>query len=558
MVQAWLGRRLRFSGLRLLGTDPASDRAEMARIGGLMYLACAGIGYLAVLSPSNPTSDRLAIAAAATAALLVGLLLLAALDRVPAWAFPPFVAVSIVLVAVAIHFDGAGASPFAFFFIWATVYSWYYLPAPTAGALMACMGAAYAVPLALEGAPGAVQRWVFTMLTLLLLGLLIGALRKGLRSHWRELSHVARTDVLTGLPNRRAFEEAFDLELERARRGERYLSVVVCDLDYFKRVNDELGHAEGDRVLRETAAILRDGKRRVDTVARIGGEEFALTMPDSRSGDAFVAAERLRGAVARRFAVDRVPVTMSFGVATFPIHGAGEDGLLTSADRALYAAKELGRDRSVIYSTEVDEILRTAAASDADGVAPEVAFVVELAEMLDRRHATGRPSERVADYAEAIGRELGLPRTRAARLRIAGLLHDVGKIIVSEDAIARATPLLEGEMPELREHPRVGADLIRGRGLDDVREWILCHHERPDGRGFPRGLGAGEIPLEGHILAVADAYEAMTGDRVHRTAMSEEDARSVLADGAGTRWDERVVAALLAVLDRQRSALTGS
>ena len=179
--------------------------------------------------------------------------------------------------------------------------------------------------------------------------------------------------------------------------------------------------------------------------------------------------------------------------------------------------------------------------------------VVALTEALDaHEEGAGAHAYRVALYTEAVARELGLEPELVARVRLAGLLHDVGKIGVSDTILRKPGPLDEEEWDEMRRHPAIGARILRLRELEDVRAWILSHHERLDGRGYPAGLRGTEISPQARILAVADAYVAMTSDRVYRGALSAHEALEELWRGVGTQFDRRVVAALEAVIRRER------
>ena len=358
-----------------------------------------------------------------------------------------------------------------------------------------------------------------------------------------------RTDPLTGLINRRAFEELLELELERAARSDRPLSIVVGDIDGFRSVNDEHGHEAGDGALQSIAENALKWKRRIDVAARIGGEEFALLLPETDERGAFIVAERLRRATNRNFAESPVGVRFSFGVATAPGHGTDGVGLLHAADRATAAAKDLGGDRTVIYS---DEVARTLAQAGGHvGGELQLATVIALAEALDIRDTgTGQHSHTVGRYAELMARELGLDEERVERVRLAGVLHDIGKIGISDRVLSKPGPLDAEEWKEMYTHPEIGARLLSRPEFEDLRAWILAHHERPDGLGYPYGLGDADIPLEARILAVADSYEAMTADRVYRPALGPAAARAELEACAGSQFDRGVVGAFLRVLDR--------
>jgi diguanylate cyclase (GGDEF)-like protein len=368
---------------------------------------------------------------------------------------------------------------------------------------------------------------------------------------WR-LSDAAVTDALTGLMNRRGFEDLIATELERARRSNQSLSVIIGDLDHFKTLNDTYGHAAGDRALEQLALILDTAKRRIDTAARVGGEEFAVVLPDSDHHAAYILAERMRREVRETFMYEPHRLTISLGVATFPAHADSVDKLVANADRALYAAKSLGRDRTVLYSEQLQPASSAAAAAGEPAAQANrnSSTVRALADVIDARDsATSAHSQTVGRYAAAIARALALPDAVVERVRFSGIVHDVGKIAIPESILSKPGWLSADDWIEMRRHPQIGASILAGADLDDVSEWVLAHHERIDGTGYPHGKAGSEIPLEARILAVADAYEAMTSDRVYRAALAPEEARAELERCAGTQFDRRVVDAFLKVLE---------
>ena len=202
----------------------------------------------------------------------------------------------------------------------------------------------------------------------------------------------------------------------------------------------------------------------------------------------------------------------------------------------------------------MDETIRAAARSRPPR-GPAMARVIEIAQELDLRdEGTARHCQTVACYAEAIARELMLAEHVVEEVRLAGLLHDVGKIGIAGSIVAKPGPLADHEWAEMQGHPRIGAEILEDAGLEDIREWILAHHERPDGKGYPCGLPDSEIPLEAKILAVADAYEAMTADRVYRAGIDERAARTELLRCSGDQFDSRVVAAFLTALNNREAS----
>ena len=274
----------------------------------------------------------------------------------------------------------------------------------------------------MTGTPNAWQHWIVALGATVALGLLVGYLRMRLVALLDRLTDVARTDELTGIPNRRAFGERFDEELARAARDAQPLSVLVGDLDGFKLVNDRQGHHAGDaRPAARGRPSWSECKRATDVAARVGGEEFALLLPATGHHAAEQVAERLRLGIREVFAGDEVPLSISFGIATFPIHAADGPGVLRAADQALYSAKEKGRDRSVVYSEQASESLEGARRRLADSSEMQLATVVGLAEALDIRDTgTGEHSRTVARYAGMMARRLGFAGQRRGADRAGG------------------------------------------------------------------------------------------------------------------------------------------
>jgi diguanylate cyclase (GGDEF)-like protein/putative nucleotidyltransferase with HDIG domain len=433
-------------------------------------------------------------------------------------------------------------------YVWVTMFAFYVFNRGAALVHLALMAAAYAAVLVLEDpAENPLDGWIATVGTLLGTGLFVAFVRDRLSNMFHRLRDAAHHDALTDLLNRRGFQGVFDTELERARRADQPLSLIVGDIDRFKRVNDAHGHAAGDEVLSRVADAIRGAKRGFDSAARVGGEEFAVLAPDCDAHGAYVLAERIRAAVHEAVSDAKGgPLTISFGISTFPLHGQSADGLLSTADQALYAAKRLGRNRSVISSAEVPGILARASRSRDGDAHVELAALLNLAEALDVRD-TGSASHchRVGRFAELTARELGLPPEVVERVRLAGILHDVGRVALPDHVLDKQGPLTHDEWAWVRSHPAVGARMIETTEYEDIKSWILFHHERPDGRGYPEGRSAQDVPLESAIIAVADAYEAMTSERPYRHALAADAAAGELRREAGRQFRSDVVEALL-------------
>jgi diguanylate cyclase (GGDEF)-like protein/putative nucleotidyltransferase with HDIG domain len=522
----------------------------MARAAFWFALAGTLIGLLALLPPQGPELARGGVLAVMAGSATLATIALIGFDRIPLWGFHAGTVVATVLATLSIYSWGDHSPYGPLPYLWVTIYAFYFFTTPAALVHMAVLGAMFGVELGLRDLGWTpVDAWVATIGTLTTAGMVVAVIRDRLIGLIASLTHAARTDPLTGLLNRRGFEEAFDVEIERARRADRGLSVIVGDLDRFKEVNDRFGHAAGDEALRHVGAAIGETKRSWDIAARIGGEEFAVLAPDTDEHGAYVLAERLRLEIEEAFEpAGAGELTASFGIVSFPIHGQTGEALLQAADQALYAAKRLGRNRAVISSAEVPGILARAPRGREDAHV-ELAALLSLAEALDVRDSgSATHSQRVGRYSELIARELGLEPDAVERIRIAGILHDVGRVGMPDELVSKAGPLSDDDWAWIRSHPAVGARMLETTDFGDIGAWILAHHERPDGMGYPDGRTAGEVPLEASILAVADAYEAMTAARPYRPPLDPAAASEELRRGAGRQFDERVVEAILRIV----------
>ena len=530
--------------------DAGQRHALMARTLALLFAAGASLSLLLFLALPHPEANVPGMLATIGVTFAGTAWVIWRGDRLPEAAFPLLVACGTLLITVGIHFRGEPTAPHALFYLWIVFYSCYFLTRSAAVGQLALALAGYGLVLTLADEPRgeALELWLVAASGLVVSGVLITMLKSQVDGMVLQLADAARTDPLTGLLNRRGFEEHFELEVERSRRGDHPLSVLIGDLDGFKKVNDLFGHYAGDQALARAGAVLNREKRRIDCLTRFGGEEFALVAPDTDGAEAFMLAERLRVALRQEFEHDDIPLTISFGVATRPQHGTTRQDLVGAADDALYAAKELGRDRTVIYSNEVVGVLTPANGRNSKRN-EQLATMLALTQALDMGDAgTAGHSQAVGRYCELIAKQMGLDATTVERVRLAGLLHDVGNVAISHMVLCKPGPLSAEEWVEIRRHSEIGARILANARLGDIGEWVLAHHERLDGEGFPFGLSNGSIPLEARILAVSDAFEAMTSDRPYRAAISVDDAIAELRRNAGTQFDADVVEALLAAL----------
>ena len=533
----------------VLAEAPPPDRALMARSLAWLVGATAAIELVSLLVFDFPATDKVRIAALSAAAYGLVLLLAGASWRLPPWVFHVGLACTTLMVAGAIVFSGQSPSPYTFFFLWVGMYAAWFWGRAGAALHVGVVLAAYAGALLLtdqEFPP--LANFLITAGTVVLAAVLIVGLKGRIDDLARRLASATRTDLLTGLLHRRAFMRTLEREIERAERTGEPLAVMLADIDRFRRFNERLGQDAGDGALERIAAHIVTAKRKIDVAGRIAGEEFAVILPATGSGGGSVLAERIRVAIAWSFATSAAPITVTTGIAEYRTHGNSAEALMQAAERAVYAGKALGRDRSVTASAEATTVLPTL----SDEL---LATVLTLAEALDVRDTgTADHSQSVGHYAALMAQELGMPAAQVERIRVAGMLHDVGKIGVRDAVLLKPGPLTELEWSEIRCHPEIGARLLRHSQFDDISRWVRDHHERPDAMGYPRGASDGDVELAARILAVADAYEAMTADRPYRAALGHDVALEQLRRGAGTQFDAKVVEAFIAALEREETA----
>ncbi len=385
------------------------------------------------------------------------------------------------------------------------------------------------------------------------------------RLHARTLESLAQAerraavDPLTELANHRTFHDRLSAEVSRASRHGRALSLVLFDLDRFKAVNDIHGHQVGDEVLVHAARVLQDEARAGDLVARVGGEEFAWIMPEADGLDAWEAAERAREAIASTAFPVVGNLTVSAGVCELGQAADGAD-LYRLADGALYWAKHHGRDVVFHYSPDVVRALSAEDQAARLRRRQSLQSIRMLARAVDAKDSfTSRHSERVAGLAARLARRVGWTEEEAERLREAGLVHDVGKLAVSDAILLKAGPLTTEEYEGLKLHAALGAEIVSEVFDDDQVAWVRGHHERWDGRGYPDGLSGAELSDGAAILALADAWDAMTSARPYRAAGSHEDALAECVRESGGQFAPWAVEAFIALRREQedRSGVTG-
>ena len=399
-----------------------------------------------------------------------------------------------------------------------------------------------------------------------------------LKRLYREQEHVAITDSVTGLPNHRAFIKRLDEEIAHCVAEGKSFLLFFVDLDHFKEVNDTWGHLAGDAVLAEVACRLYGAVQPAGFVGRYGGEEFALIVPDEKLENACRIAQRLRTVVSdepytwqcAEETMTGIFVTASIGVAAYGVHGTLREELIKKVDQAMYQAKLEGRDR--IHVAGVPSLIQTPSAlmamdasvrrceylqrlfgeEDAPALVSVQAVQALAAVVQVRDQKIGAHSYRMIHLAEETARRMNVNCKDLFLVRLGALLHDIGKIGVPDAILHKPGPLTQEEWEIMRKHPMLGARILgEVDGYFQVlAQIVISHHERWDGRGYPRGLVGEEIPLTARILSVVDAYDAMTSRRPYKEPMSIAAAEAELHRCAGTQFDPAVVEAFLRVPKR--------
>lgn len=356
----------------------------------------------------------------------------------------------------------------------------------------------------------------------------------------------ADRDPLTGLLNHRAFYRRLEEETARAGRDKTGLAAVMLDLDNFKFFNNAYGHAVGDNVLKTVADRLSALCRSYDTLARFGGDEFALLLPfgpenkDAEAVSSEIVARLRAGLGGLTFHPDgeasAIPISVTLGTARFPVETPDRTGLIALADERLRRSKGGGEE------------------SHADRVRWSFTRTVEGFSLLDalvtavdnKDRYTAQHSEDVMECGLLLAQTLNLSEEEQNIVALAALLHDVGKIGVPDAILRKPGRLTEEEFDVVKQHPQMGAMMVSSvAGLEETLPAVRHHHERWDGKGYPSGLCAEEIPPMARLLAVADAFSAMTTDRPYRQGMSRDRALSILREGSGIQWDPEYIAAFL-------------
>lgn len=353
----------------------------------------------------------------------------------------------------------------------------------------------------------------------------------------------ANTDGLTGLFNHRYFHERLDEEIVRCSRFGETFTLMLIDLDLFKTYNDIYGHLAGDEIIRQVSQCLKSSLRRVDIGFRYGGDEFAVLLPQTSLEDSQKVAQRIRRAISNQTESKGIPISCSIGLGSWPTDGVMRNDIVEAVDAAMYHAKQTGRDR-VCYASEVapSEEQRMGIQTGEDSTILNTVYA--LAATVDAKdHYTYGHSKKVSQYAVEIATALGYSQNGIASIRTAALLHDIGKIGISDEILGKPSTISNDDWEQIKAHPDLGVAILKHlNALTDCLAAVQYHHEHYNGSGYPSGLKGDNIPLDARILAVADSYDAMTSERPYRPKkLTPEEGLQELRRCACTQFDPMIV-----------------
>lgn len=331
----------------------------------------------------------------------------------------------------------------------------------------------------------------------------------------KQIEYLSYNDQLTGLYNRRFYEE----ELKRIDTERNLpMTIVMADVNGLKLINDSFGHVFGDELLKKVAEVIKKGCRADDIIARLGGDEFIILLPKTDTYEAAQIVRRIKG-LASKENVGPIDISISFGHETkcYCEERIGE--VFRKAEDHMYKQKLF--ESPSMRGTTIQAIINT------------------LYEKNKREEAH---SHRVSKLCKDMGRALQLSEEEIQEFKTVGLLHDIGKIAIDENILNKSSKLTDDEWKEVKRHPEIGYRILSTvNDLADIAKYALYHHERWDGKGYPKGLKGEEIPFVSRIISIADAYDAMTSDRSYRCALSKEIAIKELLKNGGIQFDPELI-----------------
>jgi len=358
----------------------------------------------------------------------------------------------------------------------------------------------------------------------------------------------ATRDPLTSLRNHRYFQESLAAEIDRAQRGKRKVSIASIDLDDFKKVNDNFGHHEGDAVLLRVTKGITDCLRPYDLACRLGGEEFGIIFPETDAEEAKLVLDRIAQHVVG-FGPHGSRATFSAGIATFPQHATVQAELFQLADEAAYHSKGAGKNQSTIYDRALVSSMNSEARQRQKAREAVLTTATTLVSAVDTKDPyTRNHSELTAMYAATLARAFNLDEETVKLVYRAALLHDVGKIGIADEVLRKPGKLTDDEWAQIRMHPDFSYRILESAEMGPVATWARHHHEHWNGSGYPLGIKGEDIPLGSRLILVADAFEAMTSDRVYRRSLGLQQALGELASCAGTQFDPQIAQMMITLV----------
>lgn len=393
----------------------------------------------------------------------------------------------------------------------------------------------------------------------------------------------AITDSMTGLYNRRYFEEFIKKELNRSNRQKQKFTVIGLDLDKLKQINDVYGHNYGDIAIKAVASVLKNNARSIDVAARMGGEEFNLILPGVDSDGGMIAAERIRKAI-NSVELDKIGhISASIGVATYPEHSEDLDELLELTDQAMYESKRNGRNRVTLakhaYETSWQDVAINAFIDILDKHRIPIdnkvskALLKKLQEMninndklyqvadslvtvYNQEHQKGSVKQKV-EIATLLAKRFDLSKDSIDKLKIAILLYDIGNTMIPKELLNKTEPLTDKEKDSIKQHPIIAAREILQpiSNITDIIPIIEKHHENWNGTGYPNKISGDEIPLESQIILIVDSFFALIEKRPYRDAKSPEEALKIILQDINTKWSAKLTKEFIDIVKNEIPAI---
>lgn len=361
-------------------------------------------------------------------------------------------------------------------------------------------------------------------------------------------------DSVSGLSNNEYFQERLIAEINRAKRFTENFSVAVIDINGLEQINNVIGYAGGDAVLAAMGAQIKNNIRLSDVACRIGGDEFALILPETDKREALKICHAIQADIMEQHIDGEPDVVLAWGIAGFPQDGEDVDSLLKKADDAVYWHKFYDNTQICVIA----EPLMPDLTAEVDLKAEKKAYikaVMAMAAAVDARDPFTRfHSKNVARMAKKLAEEMGLPDETVKLIETAGLVHDVGRIGIPDRVLRKHEPLSAEDQVWIREHPVLGERMLAASTVPEILPWIAAHHEQWDGTGYPKGIEGEKIPLEAAILGVCDAYDAMTSDRAYRSAMTQAQALAEIDKHSGSMFHPIVAQMFLGMIKAEKTS----